>query len=86
MELEQLRLFIAAAEHKGFSPAARALYTSHSTISRSVSALETELGKALFLREHKLLRLTEAGEQLLEDAKIIVSMADATAEKIKGLS
>ncbi len=85
MELEQLRLFMAAAEHKGFSPAARVLYTSHSTLSRAVSALEAELGTALFIREHKVLRLTKAGEALLEDAKNIVEMADKIPEKLKGL-
>ena len=86
MELEQLRLFIASAEHKGFSPAARALYTSHSTLSRAVSALEDELGVQLFLREHKTLSLTHAGELLYEDAKNIVAMADKVMEKIKGLN
>jgi len=85
MELEQLRMFIAAAEHRGFSPAARALYTSHSTLSRAVAALEAELGVQLFLREHKLLELTAAGELLLEDAKNIISMADEAIAKIKGL-
>ena len=85
MELEQLRLFIAAAEHRGFSPAARALYTSHSTISRAVSSLEAELDTNLFLREHKTLTLTAAGELLYEDAKGIISLADKMIEKIKGL-
>ena len=85
MELEQLRLFISAAEHHGFSPAARALYTSHSTISRAVAALEEELETELFIREHKVLTLTPAGESLLEDAKSIISMADTAIEKIKGL-
>ena len=85
MELEQLRLFIAAAEHRGFSPAARSLYTSHSTVSRAVSALEKELDTELFIREHKLLNLTAAGELLLEEAKKLLAMADEIQEKIKGL-
>ena len=85
MELEQLRLFIAAAEHRGFSPAARALYTSHSTISRAVSALEAELGAELFIRTHRTLSLSPAGECLLEDAKTMVELADKIPEKLKGL-
>lgn len=48
MELEQLRHFTAAAEAGSFSAAARSLYISHSTICRSVSALEEELGVRLF--------------------------------------
>ena len=47
MELEQLRMFITAAETGGFSAAGRSLYTSHSTVSRAVSALEKELGVKL---------------------------------------
>ena len=85
MELEQLRLFLAAAEHRGFSPAARSLYTSHSTISRAVSALEKELGTELFIREHKLLNRTAAGELLLEEAGKLLALADEIPEKLKGL-
>ena len=85
MELEQLRFFISAAEHRGFSPAARALYTSHSTVSRAVAALETELDTELFIREHKVLTLTPAGSLLFEDAKSIIEMADRAIEKVKGL-
>ena len=85
MELTQLRFFLAAAEHEGFSPAARQLYTSHSTLSRSVSALEEELGVQLFIREHKRLSLTPAGEMLMEDAKKIISLADEATKRIKGL-
>jgi len=85
MELEQLRLFLAAAEHKSFSAAARALYTSHSTISRAVSALEAELETELFIKAHKVLTLTPAGEMLLEDAKTMLELADKIPDKIKGL-
>ena len=85
MELEQLRLFLAAAEHKSFSAAARALYTSHSTISRAVSALEAELETELFIKAHKVLTLTPAGEILLEDAKTMLELADNIPEKLKGL-
>ena len=85
MELEQLRLFISAAEHRGFSPAARSLYTSHSTVSRAVSALELEFGLPLFIREHRLLTLTPAGERLLVDAKVLLQMAGETIERVKGL-
>ena len=57
MELEQLRHFTAAAEAGSFSAAARSLYISHSTICRSVSALEEELGAVSYthLRAHETL-------------------------------
>ena len=79
MELEQLRHFTAAAEAGSFSAAARSLYISHSTICRSVSALEEEIGVRLFERSSRDFRLTEDGEALLPQAQ---SLLDA-AEKIK---
>ena len=79
MELEQLRHFLAAAEAGSFCAGARSLYISHSTICRSVSALEEELGVRLFERSSRDFRLTEAGEALLPQAH---SLLDA-AEKIK---
>lgn len=79
MELEQLRHFIAAAEAGSFSAAARALYISHSTICRSVSALEEELGVRLFERSSRDFRLTQAGEALLPQAQALLD----AAEKIK---
>ena len=76
MELEQLRHFTAAAEAGSFSAAARSLYISHSTICRSVSALEEELGVRLFERSSRDFRLTEAGEALLPQAQGLLDAAE----------
>ena len=62
-----------------FSAAARSLYISHSTICRSVSALEEELGVRLFERSSRDFRLTQAGEALLPQAQALLD----AAEKIK---
>ena len=83
MDLTQLRLFIAVAESGGFAQAARQLYTSHSTVSRAVSALEKELGVPLIVRSNRLLGLTPAGELLLHEGKALLAAADSLCEKIK---
>ena len=83
MDLTQLRLFIAVAESGGFAQAARQLYTSHSTVSRAVSALEKELGVPLIVRSNRLLGLTPAGELLLQEGKALLAAADSLCEKIK---
>ena len=83
LDLTQLRMFIAAAEYGGFGAAARALYTSHSTVSRAVSALEKELGVVLLVRSNRLLGLTPAGELLLREAKALLAAADTLCEKVK---
>lgn len=85
MELEQLRHFIAAAESGSFSAAARNLYISHSTVCRSVSALEEELGVRLFERSSRDFRLTQAGEALLPQAQGLLDAAEEIKENIKTL-
>ena len=76
MELEQLRHFLTAAEAGSFSAAARSLYISHSTVCRSVAALEDELGVRLFERSSRDFRLTEAGEALLPQAQGLLDAAE----------
>lgn len=85
MELEQLRLFVAAAETGGYARAARTLYTSHSTISRAVTALEKELGVTLISRSNRIQGLTPAGELLLREGKTLLTEADELCEKMKHL-
>ena len=86
IDLTQLLLFVAAAESGGFAPAARTLYTSHSTVSRAVSALEKELGVPLLVRSNRLLGLTPAGELLLREGKALLAAADGLCEKVKELA
>ena len=82
MELEQLRVFLAAAEAGGFSPAARALYVSHSTVSRTVAALERELGTPLFVRSNRTQTLTEAGRVLADEARGLLMQAERVKQTL----
>lgn len=83
MELVQLRLFIAAAEAGGFAQAARSLYTSHSTVSRAVSALEEELGVTLMERSNRVQGLTAAGRLLLTEGKQLLAAADSLEARVR---
>lgn len=82
MELESLRIFLAATEAGGFSQASRLLYISHSTVSRRVSALERELGVKLFDRGGRSQTLTEAGRILEAEAVRIIRITDEAKEKL----
>ena len=82
MELEQLRVFLAAAEAGGFSPAARALYVSHSTVSRTVAALERELGTPLFERSNRTQTLTGAGRVLAAEARGLLMQAERVKQTL----
>ena len=83
MELEQLRIYAAAARCASFSEAARKLYISHSTVSRAVSALEEELGVSLLERGNRVLGLTAAGETLLREAEALLAAAEAAAVRVR---
>lgn len=85
MELEQLRIFVAVARCGSFTNAAKKLYISHSTTSRTVSALENELSLRLFHRGNKILGLTEAGELLLKESGELLAKADELEEKLEKL-
>jgi len=75
MVFEQLRIFLAVAEHRSFTKAAESMYISHSTTSRSVASLEERLGVRLLERDNRSVHLTPAGELLLrEGGKLLEDM------------
>ncbi|MBQ4857336.1 LysR family transcriptional regulator [Pseudoalteromonas sp. MMG007] len=83
MDIKTLNSFISVAKHKSFSGAARELHTVQPAISRHVSGLEAELGVNLFLRNSRDVTITEAGEQLLKDAKAIIELTHQAKTKVK---
>ncbi len=72
MELRQLRYFVAVAETKSFSQAARRLNISQPPLGRQITQLEEELDVKLLVRSARPLRLTPAGEIMLEHANEIL--------------
>jgi DNA-binding transcriptional LysR family regulator len=66
--LPALRVFEAAGRHGGFTAAAAELGITPSGVSHAVRALEDALGLPLFHRDPRGLRLTPAGEALLQEA------------------
>lgn len=63
-----LRVFLAVAEARSFTRAARALGVSQSTVSRQVAAFEAEVGATLFSRRGREVTLTDVAESLLAPA------------------
>ena len=62
---EDIRLFLAVARGRSFSAGARSLVTDQSTVSRRVAALEAALGRPLFERTSRSLRMTPYAEAWL---------------------
>lgn len=70
--LEQLNSFVSAADKGSFSEAARSLGRAQSVVSTHVSTLEAELGVDLFDRSARMPVLTEAGRELLAEAREVL--------------
>ena len=68
MRLSQLSYLVAIEQYGTISKAAEALYVSQPSISVAVRELEEELGYPLLVRNHKGIRFTEEGLQVLERA------------------
>ncbi|QMU08810.1 LysR family transcriptional regulator [Levilactobacillus suantsaii] len=83
MELRVLRYFIALAQAKTVSGAARALHLSQPTLSRQLTDLETEVGTPLFTRGARQITLTAQGRYLLSRATTIIALVDKTTQNLQ---
>lgn len=81
MTLVQLRHFISLAQTGSFSRSAEAMHLTQPALSRSLRALEEELGMALFDRVGRRNELTVFGREVLERAHLLVSEAEALDER-----
>jgi len=78
LTFRQVRHFIATAETGRVSAAAAALNVTQSTVTASIKALESQLGRKLFDRHSNGVTLTSDGQQFLQRARAIeASVSDA---------
>src|SRR3954449_6985125 len=83
MELRSLGYFVRIAELGSITRAAAHLRLAQPALTRHVQRLEEELGVALFTRANRGVRLTEAGEKLLESAMRILRDVERTGDEIR---
>ena len=83
MELRHLRYFVAIAEERSFTRAAQRVRVAQPALSQQIKQLEQELGVALFERDSRPLRLTEAGALFLERAQNVLLSVDAAAADVR---
>jgi len=80
------RAFLITAEEGSLSAAARALKMTQPTLGRQVTALEQELGVALFERGGRGLELTPSGLDLLEHVRAMGNAASRFSLTASGQS
>ena len=85
MELYHLRAFLAVAELGNMTRAAERLLSSQPAVSGQIKALENELGVDLFVRGPGGVKLTAAGEHLIEHARSAIRGADLLRDAAKRL-
>ena len=76
--LRQLEYFVAVGETGSIARASERINVSSPSISSAISQLEAEFGLPLFVRQHAQgLSLTQAGRQMLDQAKTVLREAGA---------
>jgi DNA-binding transcriptional LysR family regulator len=83
MNLRQLRYFIVAAEEEHLTRAATRLGIQQPPLSQQISALERDLGVALFVRRSRSVQLNAAGRLFLNDARKILADIDAAVARVR---
>ena len=86
LTFDQIRTFIAAAEEGSFSAAGRRLNRAQSVISQTIANLEAQFGIALFERSGRYPVLTEAGKQLLSDARAVALVTDMMKARARDMA
>ncbi|MBL4930029.1 LysR substrate-binding domain-containing protein [Fuscibacter oryzae] len=81
--INSLVVFEAAGRLPSFTAAARELHMTQAAVSYAIARLEEHLGTALFLREHRRIRLSEAGERFHADVSIGLSHIQRSAQNLR---
>ncbi len=84
LEIRLLRYFVAVAEELHFSRAAEKLYVAQQALSRDIQRLEERAGVRLLDRTTRRVTLTPAGRTLLDRARQLIALHDATVLELRG--
>jgi LysR family hydrogen peroxide-inducible transcriptional activator len=79
VNLRDLAYLVALADERHFGRAAEASFVSQPTLSTQIKKLEAELGVELIERNPRQITLTDAGEQVVARARVILEEADNIA-------
>jgi DNA-binding transcriptional LysR family regulator len=80
MELQQLRYVVEVADTLNFTRAAERCFVTQSALSHQIASLEREIGRRLFVRSSRRVRLSEAGQAFVEHARVALRAAERAKE------
>ena len=84
--INSLVVFEAAGRLCSFTAAARELHMTQAAVSYAISRLEDHFGTALFLREHRRVRLSEAGGRFHADVTIGLAHIHRSAQDLRAVT
>lgn len=85
-DLNDLYYFVRVVDHGGFAPAARALGTQKSKLSRRIAALEDQLGARLIHRSSRQFSVTEIGQAYYQHCLAMLVEAEAAQAVIDNVT
>ena len=83
LTVQQLRYFVALAQHLHFGIAAKACFVSQPALSHGISELEVELNCRLLYRDTRSVTLTPAGKAFYNETHDIIKCLDEAIAKAK---
>jgi DNA-binding transcriptional LysR family regulator len=83
IDIITLKSFVAVVDFNGFRKAASYLNISQPALSRRIARLEEEFGVTLFERDNNHIRITTAGQTVLQTARKVISEIDVTLSSVR---
>lgn len=81
-KLQVMSVFVAVAEEESFARGAARINMSAPSATRAIASLESRLGVKLLTRTTRYVRVTDAGQRYLDQARKIISDIEAADESI----
>lgn len=81
LESDVLRTFVGIAESGSFTRTAAQVYRTTAAVSMQIKRLEETLGRSLFIREARRVRLTPEGEMLLGYARRLLKLNEEAVSR-----
>ena len=86
MHINQLKYFVAVAEHRSFSKAAEQYYLTQTGVSQQVQKLEETIGVQLIDRKTRPISLTPMGTVFLREVRAILMKLDHAIQRTREAS
>lgn len=86
LNVGRLRVLTEVARHGSFSAAADALSYTQSAVSQQIATLEAETGMTMLERHPRGVRLTQAGEALVQHAQGILARLEAAETELSAIA